>query len=145
MRGRSQEVVRGIRTTISGLRGRPSDVIRLRQRLDDAPTAFTDSGLSASVQHVGPLSVLDAAPADHAEAAVRQEVGNAAHLLAATTVAVTIAVDDDLSIDVVDNGPGAFRRLPGNPPEDRRCSPVPSMTGTPLLHNGWITPVLSRR
>ena len=100
-----QEIVQDIRTTISDLQGGWSSVTRLRQRLDGA-AAPPGAGLRASVQYVGPLSVLDAALADHAEAVVRQAVSQAVHDFAATTVAVTVTVGDDLTIDVVDNGHG---------------------------------------
>ena len=50
---------------------------RLRQRLDEAIAQFSASGLRTTVQFVGPLSVVEADLADHAEAVVREAVSNA--------------------------------------------------------------------
>jgi signal transduction histidine kinase len=101
-----QEVIQEIRTTIFDLHGGSSGVTRLRQRLDEAVSAFPGSGVRTSVQYLGPLSVIDAALADHAEAVVREAVSNAVRHAAATAVAVTVTVDDDLRIEVTDNGCG---------------------------------------
>ncbi|WP_396884496.1 sensor histidine kinase [Mycobacterium sp. SMC-8] len=87
---------------------------RLRQRLDGAVAAFPGSGIRASVQSAGPLSVVNAAPADHAEAIVREAVSNAVRHSGSTVVAVTIAVDDDLVIDVRDDGRGIGADVTGS-------------------------------
>ena len=55
---------------------------------------------------VGPLSVLEPALSDHAEAVVREAVSNAVRHAHATTVTVTVRVEDDLSIEVSDDGCG---------------------------------------
>ncbi|KWX63267.1 histidine kinase [Mycobacterium sp. NAZ190054] len=101
-----QEVIQEIRTTIFDLHGGSSAITRLRQRLDEAVAAFPGAGIRTSVQYVGPLSVVDGSLADHAEAVVREAVSNAVRHSAATTLAVTVTVDDNLSIEVVDNGRG---------------------------------------
>lgn len=101
-----QEIIQEIRTTIFDLHGGSSGVTRLRQRLDEAVAAFTGSGVRTSAQYVGPLSVIDATLADHAEAVVREAVSNAVRHSGATALTVTVTVDDDLSIDVTDNGRG---------------------------------------
>ena len=44
--------------------------------------------------------------ADHAEAVVREAVSNAVRHGDATAVSVTVTVDDDLRIEVADNGKG---------------------------------------
>lgn len=101
-----QEVIQEIRTTIFDLHGGSSGITRLRQRIDEAVAAFPGSGLRTSVQYVGPLSVVDATLADHAEAVVREAVSNAVRHSGATALSVTVTVDDDLSIVVADNGRG---------------------------------------
>ena len=72
-----QGVIQEIRTTIFDLHGAPAESIRLRQRLDEAIAQFSGSDLRTTVQFTGPLSVVDAALADHVERAplrlVRQE------------------------------------------------------------------------
>ena len=101
-----QDVIQEIRTAIFDLHGASSGVTRLRQRLDKVVAQFATSEVRTTVQYVGPLSVVDAALADHAEAVVREAVSNAVRHAAATSLAVTVTVADDLYIDVVDDGRG---------------------------------------
>lgn len=109
-----QGVIQEIRTTIFDLHGGSAGITRLRQRLDEAVAAFPGSGLRTSVQYTGPLSVIDANLADHAEAVVREAVSNAVRHAEASTVTVTVNVDDDLSIEVADNGRGIGGDLTGS-------------------------------
>jgi signal transduction histidine kinase len=67
---------------------------------------FATSDLRTTVQYTGPLSVVDAALADHAEAVLREAVSNAVRHADATTLIVNVTVGDDLCIDVVDDGKG---------------------------------------
>jgi two-component system, NarL family, sensor histidine kinase DevS len=101
-----QGVIQEIRTTIFDLHAAAQGITRLRQRIDDAIAQFAGSGLRTTVQYVGPLSVVDGGLADHAEAVVREALSNAVRHAGATTVTVRVAVDDDLSIEVSDNGRG---------------------------------------
>ena len=100
-----QEVVEEIRTTIFDLHG--GSVTRLRQRIEQAVTQMTvDSAVRPAVHISGPLSVVDAALADHAEAVVREAVSNVVRHAAARSVTVSVTVDDDLTIGVSDDGVG---------------------------------------
>ena len=101
-----QAVIQEIRTTIFDLHGASQGVTRLRQRIDEAVAQFAGSGLRTTVQYVGPLSVVDCTLADHAEAVVREAVSNAARHAEATTLSVRVKVEDDLCIEVSDNGRG---------------------------------------
>lgn len=101
-----QEVIQEIRTAIFDLHSAPAGVTRLRQRLDEAVTGFSSPELRTTVQFVGPLSVVDAGLADHAEAVVREAVSNAVRHANATTLTVSVKVEDDLTVEVVDNGRG---------------------------------------
>lgn len=101
-----QGIIGEIRTTIFDLHGTSSTVTRLRQRLDNAVAQFAGSGLHTTVQFIGPLSVVEPALADHAEAVVSEAVSNAVRHSGATELAVQIKVEDDLSIEVTDNGRG---------------------------------------
>ncbi|EPQ73175.1 GAF domain-containing sensor histidine kinase [Mycobacterium marinum] len=101
-----QGVIQEIRTTIFDLHGSSQGVTRLRQRIDAAVAAFGSSGLRTTVQFIGPLSVVDNVLADHAEAVVREAVSNAVRHAQATTLTVRVKVDDDLCIEVSDNGRG---------------------------------------
>jgi len=109
-----QEVIQEIRTAIFDLHGSSSGVTRLRQRLDEAIAQFSMSNLRTTVQYTGPLSVVDAALADHAEAVVREAVSNAVRHAGATTLTVNVAVSDDLCIDVVDDGIGIPAEMTGS-------------------------------
>lgn len=101
-----QAIIQEIRVAIFDLHGGPAGTTHLRQRLDAAIAQFADSGVRTTVQFVGPLSVVDSELADHAEAVVREAVSNAVRHANATEVTVDVRVEDELGIDVVDNGCG---------------------------------------
>jgi signal transduction histidine kinase len=109
-----QTVIQEIRTAIFDLHGSSSGVTRLRQRLDEAIAQFSTPGIHTTVQFVGPLSVVDAALADHAEAVVREAVSNAVRHANASTLRVSVIVEDDLRIEVVDNGRGISGEVTGS-------------------------------
>ena len=109
-----QEVIQEIRTAIFDLHSARSGTTRLRQRLDEAIAQFSTPEVRTTVQFVGPLSVVDAGLADHAEAVVREAVSNAVRHANATTLTVNVKVDDDLTIEVVDNGRGISGDITGS-------------------------------
>jgi len=104
-----QEVITEIRTAIFDLHGSTASTTRLRQRLDAAVASFSSHELHTTVRYDGPLSVIEPDLADHAEAVVREAVSNAVRHGQAGAVSVTVNVDNDLRIEVADNGRG----LPG--------------------------------
>ena len=101
-----QDVIQEIRTAIFDLHGGAVGTTRLRQRLDEAIGAFAGAGPRTTVQYIGPLSVIEAELADHAEAVVREAVSNAVRHADARNLAVTVRVEDELQIEVVDDGCG---------------------------------------
>jgi signal transduction histidine kinase len=101
-----QNVIQEIRTTIFDLHGGALGANRLRQRIDEAVAAFAGQGIRTSVRFVGPLSVVDATVADHAEAVVREAVSNAVRHSGARTLSVEVRVEDELSVEVTDDGCG---------------------------------------
>ncbi|MCX2931308.1 GAF domain-containing sensor histidine kinase [Mycobacterium sp. CVI_P3] len=101
-----QGVIQEIRTAIFDLHGGSAGTTRLRQRLDETIGAFAGSDLRTNVQYIGPLSVIDATLADHAEAVVCEAVSNAVRHANAQTLAVNVRVEDELAIEVVDDGRG---------------------------------------
>jgi len=101
-----QGVIQEIRTAIFDLHGGGAGPTRLRHRLDDAIAQFAGAGVRTKSQFSGPLSVIEPGLADHAEAVVREAVSNAIRHGGATEVTVLVRVDDDLSIEVTDNGIG---------------------------------------
>jgi two-component system, NarL family, sensor histidine kinase DevS len=54
--------------------------------------------------------VVDATLADHAEAVVREAVSNAVRHAEATTLNIRVKVEDELTIEVSDNGRGMISR-----------------------------------
>ncbi len=109
-----QQVIQEIRTAIFDLHGGQSGITRLRQRLDEAIAQFATPKIRTTVQYSGPLSVIDAALADHAEAVVREAVSNAVRHADATSLAITVAANDELVIEVVDNGRGITDSITGS-------------------------------
>ena len=101
-----QGVIQEIRTAIFDLHGGSAGSTRLRQRLDEAVGAFTGSELRTTVQYVGPLSVVEPVLADHAEAVVREAVSNAVRHANAHTLTINVRVEDELAIEVIDDGCG---------------------------------------
>jgi signal transduction histidine kinase len=100
-----QEVIQDIRTAIFGLHT-PSGPVRLRQRLEEAIAECSVTGLRTMVQFVGPVSVVDATLADHAEAFVRSAVGDATRQPDVSSLSVVVEVGDQLSIKVAADGQG---------------------------------------
>jgi two-component system sensor histidine kinase DevS len=118
-RARSSDVQRRLSGTIDDLQEAIQEIniavfdlhvahsgVTLRRRLDDAVAEFCGSELGTTVQFVGPLSVVDDALAVHVEAVVRKAISNAVRHVGATTLAVTVKVEDDVYIEVADNGLG---------------------------------------
>ena len=101
-----QSVIQDIRTTIFDLHGGAGSSTRLRQRITDAIAGFAGTGPRTTAQFVGPLSVVSNSLADHAEAVVREAVSNAVRHAGGTSVAVMVRVEDDLTIEVTDDGYG---------------------------------------
>lgn len=109
-----QEVIQEIRTAIFDLHGGQSGITRLRQRLDEAIAQFASPQIRTTVQFSGPLSVVDSVLADHAEAVVREAVSNAVRHAEAMSLAISVSVEDDLCIDVVDDGCGIGDDITGS-------------------------------
>ena len=101
-----QAVIQEIRSTIFDLQGASYGITRLRQRIDEAVAQFAGAGLRTTIHFDGPLSVVGATLADHAEAVVREAVSNAVRHAHASKLTVEVSVDDDLRIQVRDDGDG---------------------------------------
>ncbi|ALI28476.1 MULTISPECIES: GAF domain-containing sensor histidine kinase [Mycolicibacterium] len=101
-----QAVIQEIRTAIFDLHGAQAGTTRLRQRLDAVIAQFADAPMHIRTRFVGPLSVVDATLADHAEAVLREAISNAVRHSGATELTVLVEVADDLSVEVSDNGCG---------------------------------------
>ena len=62
--------------------------------------------MATTVQYKGPLSVVETALADHAEAVLKEAIINAVRHAEATRLVIVVDVADELCIDVSDNGKG---------------------------------------
>ncbi|OAN39952.1 GAF domain-containing sensor histidine kinase [Mycolicibacterium iranicum] len=101
-----QQVIQEIRTAIFDLHAGQNGNTRLRQRLDEAIAAFASADVHTTVQFSGPLSVVDAVLADHAEAVVREAVSNAVRHAHATALTVAVTAGEDFRIEITDDGEG---------------------------------------
>lgn len=101
-----QGVIQDIRTTVFGLNSTSANATRLRQRLEDVIADCSGMGIRTMVQFVGPVSVVDANLADHAETFVRTAVGDASRQANVTRVGLVVEVGDELRITVAADGQG---------------------------------------
>ncbi|HLU60214.1 MAG TPA: GAF domain-containing sensor histidine kinase [Pseudonocardia sp.] len=103
------ETVREIRTSIFDLHttGAGEAAGLRRQLLDAAADSAEGHGLSPSVRISGAVDTLVPPRVGvHAVAVVREAVSNAARHAGATAVTLTVEADEDLLVEVVDNGRG---------------------------------------
>lgn len=101
-----QAVIQEIRTAIFDLHDGSPGRTRLRQRIEEIVTQSVPLTMRTRLQFSGPLSIVDAALADHAEAVVREAVSNAVRHSGGTELSVDVSLGDDLCIEVADNGRG---------------------------------------
>lgn len=101
-----QEIIQEIRSAIFDLHAGPSRATGLRHRLDKVIDQLAIPALHTTVQYTGPLSVVDTVLANHAEAVLREAVSNAVRHANATSLAINVSVEDDVRVEVVDDGGG---------------------------------------
>ncbi|MBO0839619.1 MAG: GAF domain-containing sensor histidine kinase [Sciscionella sp.] len=102
-----QNVIYEIRAAIFNLQADASSGQGLRATLNQIITDLTgETALRATVRMSGPLDVVPAELAEHAKAVLREAVSNVVRHAHASAMQATISVDDNLTIDVVDNGIG---------------------------------------
>ena len=102
-----QEIIHDIRTAIFDLHTDSADGPTLRAVVRKVIAELTaDTSLRTTVRMSGPLDVVPTALAQHAEAVVREAVSNALRHAQAHRLTVTVSVEDELVVDVVDDGVG---------------------------------------
>lgn len=101
-----QEIIQEIRSAIFDLHAGPSRATGLRHRLDKVIDQLAIPALHTTVQYTGPLSVVDTVLGNHAEAVLREAVSNAVRHANATSLAINVSVEDDVRVEVVDDGVG---------------------------------------
>lgn len=102
-----QSIVMDIRQSIFDLREPTPGSPRLHQRLHDVVAEMTaEAGLRTTIHVSGPLAVLPEALADDVESVLREAISNAVRHAGASTVAITLTVTDDVTVEITDNGVG---------------------------------------
>jgi signal transduction histidine kinase len=102
-----QATIDEIRTAIFGLQSRSETMGGFRQQVQSAIAELTeDRGIETTVRLSGPLSVVDDALAEHATPVIIEAVSNAVRHSGAKHLAIEIAVADDLTVTITDDGSG---------------------------------------
>jgi signal transduction histidine kinase len=100
-------VIQDIRTAIFDLHSVAREGPSLRSALREIIAELTDeTPLKVAVRLTGPLDVIPADIAEHACAVVREAVSNAVRHSQASEVDVLVAVGDNVTVDVTDDGVG---------------------------------------
>ncbi|HEX5402072.1 MAG TPA: GAF domain-containing sensor histidine kinase, partial [Pseudonocardiaceae bacterium] len=101
------EVIQDIRTAIFDLQVNEAGAGQVRTRLHRVITELTqDTALRTTVRMSGALDTLPGGLVEAAEAVVREAVSNAVRHARAQELTVTVSMDDQLVIDVSDDGVG---------------------------------------
>ncbi|MBF6180835.1 GAF domain-containing protein [Nocardia otitidiscaviarum] len=108
-----QSIVQDIRQSIFDLHEPETGSARLHQRLHDLIAEMTaEADLRTTVHVSGPLSVLPIPLADDVESVLREALSNVVRHAEAHSVHINIAIDDEISIEVTDDGVGLPSDLP---------------------------------
>jgi signal transduction histidine kinase len=102
-----QTTIEDIRTTIFQLQSPTGGNGGFRGRIQDVVADLTENrGIITTLHMSGPMTAVGPELAEHAEAVVVEAISNAVRHSGATHVTIEVAVADELSIDVLDNGCG---------------------------------------
>jgi len=102
-----QTTIEDIRTAVFQLQSAPGRDGGFRWRLQDVVADLTqDRDIITTLHMSGPMTAVDRELAQHAEAVVVEAISNAVRHSGATHLTIEVAVADELSIDVLDNGCG---------------------------------------
>ncbi len=102
-----QDTIEEIRTSIFALQAPAGTAVGFRQQIQNAIAHLTqDRDIETTVRMSGPLSAIGDDVAEHADAIITEAVSNAVRHSGAQHLTVEIAVADELTIDVTDDGCG---------------------------------------
>ncbi|WP_234904544.1 GAF domain-containing sensor histidine kinase [Mycolicibacterium frederiksbergense] len=102
-----QSTIETIRSTIFELQSPATKNTDLRVRLQALISELTgDSGIATSVRVVGPLGGVAGPVCEHAEAVASEAISNAVRHAHASHINVTVTVDDEFTVEIVDDGDG---------------------------------------
>lgn len=125
-----QSIIAEIRTTIFRLKSRPALDGGFRNRVQEGIARLTENrDIVTTVQVEGPMTLVDAELAEHAEAVIMEAVSNVCRHSGASQVSVEISVTDRLSVVVTDNGHGI-------PADNQRRSGLTNMMSRAQLVGG---------
>ena len=79
-----------------------------------------ERGITTTLRILGPIAVVDAELADHAEAVITEAISNTVRHSGASRLMLEITAADELAIDITDNGSGI-------PPDNQRRSSLANM------------------
>lgn len=101
------DIIQDIRTAIFDLHTVASQGPSLRAQLRTTIAELTDdTSLRVATRMTGPLDVVPHGIAEHTHAVVREAISNAVRHSGASELSVTLSVDDNLIVEVTDNGTG---------------------------------------
>ena len=116
-----QATINDIRRTIFDLQAQNDPGSTFRGRIEQLVADLTDNrNLTIELRMSGPLSIVNADLARHAEAAIIEAISNSVRHAGASRLTVRVTVADVLTVEVVDNGCGI-------PPEVTRQSGLANM------------------
>jgi len=102
-----QGIIDDIRSTIFKLQNPETQGVDLRQRVQSSTAELTeDRDIATTVDLSGDLSAVPGALADHAESVITEAVSNAVRHSRASHLTVRVRADDQLAVEVVDDGCG---------------------------------------
>lgn len=125
-----QAVIDEMRLTIFNLAHAHDKRPALSQRLQGVVARLTESQtIGTTIRMSGPVNVVTGGLADDAEAVVVEALSNAVRHSGAATVTIDVSVDDDLTVDIRDDGCGI-------PADNRRESGLSNMIHRARQHGG---------
>lgn len=102
-----QTTIEDIRTTIFELQAPTTTGVGFRRRIQQVVADLTENrGIVTTLHMSGPMTAVGADLAQHAEAAVAEAVSNAVRHSGAAHLSIEVAVADELTIDITDDGCG---------------------------------------
>jgi len=102
-----QSTITEIRTAIFHLQSAPGGVVSFRERIQATVAELTEHcDLTTTVRIRGPLSIVSTDLADHAYAVVAEAISNAVRHSGASALTVDVTADDELVVNVIDDGRG---------------------------------------
>jgi signal transduction histidine kinase len=105
-----QGTIDDIRTTIFKLQNPAIPSEDFRQRIQNSIAELTeDRNIATTLDTSGPLTVVSGELADHAEAVITEAISNAVRHARASRLTVRVCVDDQLTIEVIDDGCGILQ------------------------------------